>query len=62
MMELIATKEALVEAILKLSRQPTIEDAVAVIKFDTIKTVPALLELHTRLRIMWSDRRLTSWE
>lgn len=48
-------REKLVQAILRRHQQPTLEDAVKVLQFDSIKSVSALLELHSKLRKMWWD-------
>jgi hypothetical protein len=47
----------LVEAIMKRPTQPTLVDAVEVLKFDKIQTVYALLELDGKLRRAWWDRK-----
>lgn len=49
----------LVEAIMRHAQQPTLSDAVAVHKFDSLQSVVALLELDGKLRKMYWERRDT---
>lgn len=56
--------DKLVQVILRRHQQPTIEDAVQVLKLsDSVKSVDGLLRLHDKLRKDWWDRLdQSTWE
>jgi len=51
-------RETLVQAILLKPAQPTLEDAVSLMKFESIRSVSVLFEVYEKLRVMWVDKRL----
>lgn len=56
-------REKLVQVILRRHRQPTLEDAVEVLKLSGSRSVDALLRLHGELRKAWWDRLdQSTWE
>jgi len=52
-------REKLVEALMLRYVQPTLPDAVIILKFQKLQSVVDLLELDGQLRKMWWQRRDT---
>ena len=51
-------REKLVQQIVAKSSQPTLDDAVSLMKFEPIRSVNVLFKLHEWLRKIWVDKRL----
>lgn len=54
----MSERDELVQAIMKRPSQPTIEDAVALMKWEKIRNVETLFDLHEKLMVLWVDKRL----
>jgi hypothetical protein len=53
----VEERAALVEAIIRRSRSPTLEDAVAVLQFEYIKDVSTLFEIDLQLQKAWWEQK-----